>query len=62
VSSFKCHWFHVYGIGIAIGKPAYVLDDDECSYRVLYGKLFLGPLVICFSIPLQRKHTLPPAR
>jgi hypothetical protein len=61
VSSFKCYWFRVYGIGIAVEKPTHVLDFDECSYRVLSGKLYFGPLMICFSVPLKRKNTLPPS-
>jgi hypothetical protein len=60
VSSFKCYWFRVYGIGLAM-EHSYVLDDDECSYRVLSGKLYFGPLMICFSVPLKRKNTLPPS-
>ena len=44
----KFYWFRVYGIGLAV-EHSYVLDDDECSYRVLHGKVFLGPLMIDFS-------------
>jgi len=44
----KFYWFRVYGIGLAM-EHSYVLDDDECSYRVLHGKIFLGPLTIDFS-------------
>ena len=44
----KFYWCRVYGLGLAVER-SYVLDDDECSYCVLHGKIFLGPLMIDFS-------------
>ena len=48
-NAIRFYWCKVYGLGIAVER-SYVLDCDECTYSVFHGKLFLGPLMVDFSL------------
>lgn len=56
----KLVWRKVYGFGLAFELVNFSDDRLRWIQRVAFCKLFLGPLLILFHVPLERKHAYLP--
>lgn len=59
----KCYlWRRVYGLGIAYEKMNIVSDDLKWRGRKLAVKVFIGPLMLRFDVPIERQKPMPEPR
>lgn len=54
------YWGKVYGLGFTADVWSIVSDDYKWQWHKLKVRIYLGPLMVVFDVPLGRKSALLP--